>query len=678
MKTNLLNLRTLGCHHTVEQSSDHEVGRENLAAWSRPLWVITHQFASFLLFLWPAAGFAGGLVENTATGYLPLTDLGQGTYLDSEGGLYAGGQNTTPAAHLANGAMQAARIEPLDAGGIPSPDGIIGILTTGISNAEQIFGEMGELMAGRWAPQVTFVNGAQGGMDARLWAEVDGQPWPVAFQRMEDADLSLDQVQVVLCYHAVAHSKLAPQPWPDTPGDLQQFQETIAGHLMDYFPNTRLSFWGTREYGGYVAGGNSPEPYAYQSAFAVKWMLDRQISGQGNNWDASRGAVTAPWMDWGPYCWADGLQPRSDGLLFEPRDFQSDGTHPSARGRAKLAWRWIEFIHGNILTNGLMSEKVLEPFVHIISPETERPFNVGSRVVIEAFAADLDEPISRVDFYANGSFLGSDFDAPFHIGWTHPGYGDYPAYAVAHSVSGQTTTSATMILYLRERTNAGIIAEDGFESRDFEGGGGDGGGAWNGPWTLIGTPGVQSGDAFEGDWWALFGGGEGLTRSLTLTSTVDKQLHFAWRGSIAPGGSFIVEVRDTQWRRVLTANQPATAAWQQVDFDLSTLQPTSNFGFRLQVNGAGSRIDFDALAVIDSARQFLTPAPNLDLRLLAGRALQLQWAQLRGYNTAIEQSHDLATWVTFYETSGSEDSTVSLPPIPILNTAFFRMSIIDD
>src|SRR5206468_1021451 len=57
----------------------------------------------------------------------------------------------------------------------------------------------------------------------------------------------------------------------------------------------------------------------------------------------SRGPVLTPWLAWGPYLWADGLTPRSDGLTWQCADLQSDGTHPSSSGASKVAQMLLSF-----------------------------------------------------------------------------------------------------------------------------------------------------------------------------------------------------------------------------------------------------------------------------------------------------------------------------------------------
>ncbi len=83
----------------------------------------------------------------------------------------------------------------------------------------------------------------------------------------------------------------------------------------------------------------------------MKWLIQEQREGRSElNFDPSRGPVLAPWLAWGPYPWADGLLPRSDGLTWECREFQDDGTHPARRGREKVAGMLLDFFRSDPTT----------------------------------------------------------------------------------------------------------------------------------------------------------------------------------------------------------------------------------------------------------------------------------------------------------------------------------------
>src|SRR3989442_190765 len=105
------------------------------------------------------------------------------------------------------------------------------------------------------------------------------------------------------------------------------------------YPNLRLMYVSSRIYGGYASVALAPEPFAYESGFAFKWLVEDQINGD----PALSYPGKAPWLAWAPYLWADGLTPRSDGLTWACSDFQSDGTHPSPSGEQKVANLLLSF-----------------------------------------------------------------------------------------------------------------------------------------------------------------------------------------------------------------------------------------------------------------------------------------------------------------------------------------------
>ena len=107
----------------------------------------------------------------------------------------------------------------------------------------------------------------------------------------------------------------------------------IVGIMQTRYPNIRIIYLTSRIYGGYASSTLSPEPYAFEGGFAVKWLIDEHIVSDG----------AGAWLAWGPYLWADGLVPRSDGLTWLCSDLQDDGTHPSATGRQKVAGILLNF-----------------------------------------------------------------------------------------------------------------------------------------------------------------------------------------------------------------------------------------------------------------------------------------------------------------------------------------------
>jgi hypothetical protein len=90
--------------------------------------------------------------------------------------------------------------------------------------------------------------------------------------------------------------------------------------------------------------GLSPEPVAFETGFAVKWLIEKQINGDpALNFDPEKGDVLAPYLSWGPYLWIDGENERSDGRVWLAEDMAEDCTHPSASGNQKVAEMLYEF-----------------------------------------------------------------------------------------------------------------------------------------------------------------------------------------------------------------------------------------------------------------------------------------------------------------------------------------------
>lgn len=317
----------------------------------------------------PTAACAG----RRDTAKIPLNDLGTGCYLGLQGGLYENGSNDMPADHLAAGRAAAARIQPLDASGAPSAVGRIVLISVGMSNTTLEFCSqagtpgscdpwsfMGQAAADPAVNRSTLVlvNGARWGQTASAWVS----PASAEYDRIRDQwlqPLGLSERQVQIAWVKVAN----PNPTrslPDTAGDAYVLEREI-GQIMRAlrvrYPNMRQVFLSSRIYAGYATTTLNPEPYAYESAFAVRGAIGAQIAqarGSGvSSRDGDLGYGTggpAAWMAWGPYPWARGTTPRSDGLTWLRSDFIADGTHPAQPGRQKVAAMLLAFFRSSEVT----------------------------------------------------------------------------------------------------------------------------------------------------------------------------------------------------------------------------------------------------------------------------------------------------------------------------------------
>jgi centrosomal CEP192-like protein len=287
-------------------------------------------------------------VAGTKTPMVPLTDLGTGTYLGVEGGLYPNGRNVRPPDHDAAGVTLANSIQPLDVNGNPDPNGIYAFMSLGISDTQQEFTEFMKLANADPAknPKLVVTDGAIFGATAGYWADPTNPYWTNLFTNiLPTAKVSPNQIV------AAWVQDINPGYSGTYPGDMVKTQadlESIAQNLHTFFPNLLLAYYSGRIYGGYGNGIQpyDPEPYAYESSLAVRGVIEDQLSGLPSlNWDPSQGPVMVPWLSWGPYYWANGLLARNDGLVWTCQDLKSDGLHPNdPLGRQKVATFLLNFL----------------------------------------------------------------------------------------------------------------------------------------------------------------------------------------------------------------------------------------------------------------------------------------------------------------------------------------------
>ena len=287
-------------------------------------------------------------VAKTSTPLTALTDLGTGTYLGQEGGLYPNGSNVRPSSHDADGVTFANAIQTLDSNGNPSPTGKYVLLSIGHSETREEFTQFAAdaSVDPSSNSNLVIVNGAMDTVTTKSWKDPTNGAWNSVFNYfLPQAGVTANQVV------AVWVKSVDNRPTGTFPSDLSTLQadlESLAQTLHTLFPHLTLAYFSSRLYGGYANGlglNNYYEPQAYESAFAIKWAVQDQINGNANlNYNPALGPVMAPWMSWGPYDWANGLLARSDGLVWTCQQLVNDGVHPSnPLGRENGANVMLEF-----------------------------------------------------------------------------------------------------------------------------------------------------------------------------------------------------------------------------------------------------------------------------------------------------------------------------------------------
>ena len=320
---------------------------------------------------------------NDWSALIPITDL-TAPYKGEDGGLYGGGKNKPPAAHRTAHLKETEKIVPRDANGEPASDGKIGFITIGFSNPSiesEDFKRTADADPQK-SPRVTIVNGCIGGRSAVMWAwdgadilpkaeqerldkvmdllrmpkeqrktsvGVAKDTWPTLAKRIADAGLAPQQVQVAWLKHVEAN----PKPLGEFPAHARTLQADITAILQiarHHYPNLRVVYLSSRTFGGWSGReSGSPEPYAYESGFGTRWIVQGQIKGDAQlNFDPARGEVKAPLVLWGPYLWAQGNSPRKfDGLTWTQNDVRPDQLHPNESGSKKTTTLLLNFFKTN-------------------------------------------------------------------------------------------------------------------------------------------------------------------------------------------------------------------------------------------------------------------------------------------------------------------------------------------
>ena len=432
-----------------------------------------------LLLVAPAIAAASNC-SRTSTGFKPLNAPFFTNYHGFTGGLYPANSNKRPAGHEAGGRTQAASVRPRDASGNPDDThGRIVLLSIGMSNTTQEFTAF-QSLAGHdpdKSPNVALVDGAQGGWSADRIVADPTTYWDGVEQRIRQAQVSDAQVQAAWVKLADSTPTL---PFPDDAKKLQTETQQIVQMARSRFPNLRLVYLSSRIYAGYADTNLNPEPYAYQGGFSMKWLIEAQIDGAA---DLDYSSGNFPWLAWGPYLWADGTTPRTDGLTWTCPEFQDDGTHPSAAGQMKVARMLLDFFNNDTTARPWFvaaagrTATIPKPAAVVNAAgffATIAPGGIatvfGSDLAASTVSADglpLPYGLAGTAVSAGGEPAPIYFVSPSQINFVVPPGVDASAIAIARegTASALITAAAALnsagLFYLGNTSNAAAIHADG-------------------------------------------------------------------------------------------------------------------------------------------------------------------------------------------------------------------------
>ncbi len=289
----------------------------------------------------------------TTTDKIPINDLGTGFFMGYQGGLYPGGTNVIPLLHKQAGNNIGKSIKPLNEDGVVDfENGQVVFAAFGASTAGNTFNTFKatvQAVPGIYNPCLKFVNLCMGGKGLETMVPPGNKYyWDyIADSLTADGGVTAKQVQIAWIKTASKDDSV-----PEFPLQADSVYSKYIRSIMrmkDTFPNLKLLYISSHAYGGYSSEFSdnadlAGEPAAYYGGFAVKWVVGAQISGDPNL-VFSGPATEAPWINWGPYFWADGITPRvSDGLTWICSDFDPEGGgfHLSEEGKQKEADMMID------------------------------------------------------------------------------------------------------------------------------------------------------------------------------------------------------------------------------------------------------------------------------------------------------------------------------------------------
>lgn len=275
----------------------------------------------------------------------PLNELGTGTFMGHQGGLYPNGSNNMPADFYADAIAMAKAVQPLDKNGNPDPNGKIGLIALGASTVAMFSKGLEAQVPGEDGvnKEIVFVNCGIGGQDLSDIMNPDANFWSVIDSRLGEAGITLAQVQVLWFQEDNLRNK--ENDFNTRVNQLVKEFTYMARFTKEHYPNLKLFYVSGRHTTDFMpadAKDKHREPKAYLNGWVCKQLIENQINGDPQLAYKGNDAV-APLILWGPYFWTQGEKPRADGYTLTRDLISNDGVHPTEKGIDRIASELVSF-----------------------------------------------------------------------------------------------------------------------------------------------------------------------------------------------------------------------------------------------------------------------------------------------------------------------------------------------
>ena len=280
--------------------------------------------------------------------FVPIENLGTGTYMTFQGGQYPLGSNVRPSIQLTRALNQVNTIVPLNTLGVADPvNGKIVMAGIGASNPRTEFTAFKQYCDTFQClnKKLKVVNTCKGGTGIQDMANATDPCWNEAIDTLLYYSVTNLQVQIV--WIEQEHTGNSNTSFPSAPQQLVNNYKTLLEVVLQKYPNVKIAYINSRAYSGYAdnsIGFGLRAPRDYYNSWAVKWLIEKQINDQ-TGFEYTGVNKNIPFIDWATNSWANGDILKPDGFFWDClNDFgSSDGLHLSAIGEKKVGKRLFNY-----------------------------------------------------------------------------------------------------------------------------------------------------------------------------------------------------------------------------------------------------------------------------------------------------------------------------------------------